>query len=98
PVIRALSSVVVVALTAGQGGAAEQAVPLRGGMVIDRSITVRPGTYTLAASADLARPAITIRGAEVTVDFSGAVLRGGPDGADPDAYAGVGILVDGGSH
>ena len=66
-------------------------------MVIDRSITVRPGTYRLAASADLKTPAITIRGENVTVDFNGATLVGSPDGTDPDQFAGVAILVDGGS-
>ena len=64
-------------------------------MVIDRSMTVRPGTYRLAASPDVARPAITIRGENITVDFNGAVLAGGPDNVDPDGYAGR-ILIDGG--
>ena len=50
--------------------------PLEAGMVIDRSVTIRPGTYRLAASPDLARPAITIRGENITVDFNGAVARG----------------------
>jgi hypothetical protein len=77
---------------------AQRAVPLRAGMVIDRSVTIRPGTYRLAAAADLKTPAITIRGEHITVDFNGAVLAGGADLADPDTYAGVGILIDGGSH
>jgi nitrous oxidase accessory protein NosD len=59
-------------------------------------MAIRPGRYQLPASADLKTPAITIRGDDITVDFGGAVLAGGPDGADPDTYAGVGILVDGG--
>ncbi len=71
-------------------------VPLEAGMVIDRSVTIRPGTYRLPASPDLARPAVTIRGENITVDFNGAVLAGGPELADPDGYAGVGILIEGG--
>jgi nitrous oxidase accessory protein NosD len=67
-------------------------------MVIERSVTIRPGTYRLAAGADLKTPAITIRGDHITVDFNGAVLAGGADLADPDTYTGVGILIDGGSH
>ena len=50
------------------------------------------------ASADLTRPAVTIRGENITVDFNGAVLAGGPEFADPGRYAGVGILIDGGRN
>lgn len=71
-------------------------VPLKAGMIIERSVTIRPGTYRLVASPDLARPAITIRGENITVDFNGAVIAGGPDGADPDGSAGVGMLIEGG--
>jgi parallel beta-helix repeat protein len=66
-------------------------------MVITQSVTIRPGTYRLPASADLTTPAITIRGDNITVDFNGAGLAGGPDGADPNTYAGIGVLIDGGS-
>ena len=65
-------------------------------MVIDRSVTIRPGTYRLA-SKDLDTPAIVIRGENITVDFNGAVLASGPNDADPDSYSGTGILIDGGS-
>ncbi len=68
------------------------------GMVIDRSITVRPGVYRLPASADLQTPAITIRGQNITIDFNGATLVGSADAADPDTFAGVGILIDGGTQ
>jgi nitrous oxidase accessory protein NosD len=75
---------------------AQTTVPLRRGMVIDRSVSIRPGTYRLSASIDLSQPAIVIRGEDITVDFGGAVLAGGPDDADPDSFAGVGVLIDGG--
>ena len=72
-------------------------VPLAAGMVIDRSVTIRPGTYRLTASTDLARSVITVRGENITIDFNGAVLTGGPELANPDTYTGVGLLIDGGS-
>ena len=79
------------------GTQARQPVPLRAGMTITESVTIRPGVYRFTAAEDLKTPAITIRGDNITVDFNGAVLAGGPDDADPDTYAGVGILIDGGS-
>ena len=67
-------------------------------MVIDHSVVIQPGTYRLGGTANLNSPAITIRGEDVTVDFNGAALVGGPEDADPDSYEGVGLLVDGGRH
>jgi nitrous oxidase accessory protein NosD len=75
--------------------AVPQAIPLASGMVIDHSVVIRPGRYELM-SADLDRPAIRITGENITVDFNGAELIGSPASADPDTFAGTGILVDGG--
>jgi nitrous oxidase accessory protein NosD len=72
-------------------------MPLTAGMVIERSITVRPGEYRLSSSADLQTPAITIRGENITIDFNGATLAGAAQAADPDTFAGVGVLIDGAS-
>jgi parallel beta-helix repeat protein len=88
---------VLVALGGGVGHA-QRLTPLAAGMVIDRSTTIRPGTYQLSAPDNLTTPAITIRGNDITIDFNGATLLGSPQGADPDTMAGVGILVNGGSH
>lgn len=77
--------------------AAPAPVSLKAGMVIDRSITVKPGTYRFRASDDLKTPALIVRGNNITIDFNGAVLAGSSDDADPDTMAGVGILIDGGS-
>jgi nitrous oxidase accessory protein NosD len=77
--------------------AARQTVPLTPGMVIERSITVRPGTYHIPASADLKIPAITVRGENIVIDFNGATLLGSREDVDPDQFAGVGVLVEGGS-
>ena len=72
--------------------------PLEAGMVIERSVTIRPGTYRLSSPADPTRPALTIRGDNITVDFNGAVLTGGPEAADPDVYTGIGVLIEGGRN
>ena len=54
-------------------GQSRDVVPLEAGMILDRSVTIRPGTYRLSAPEDLARPVITVRGEGITVDFNGAV-------------------------
>ena len=66
-------------------------------MVIDKSVRIRPGTYRLT-SPDLSAPVITIRGDDLVVDLSGVTLEGGEPFADPDKYAGLGILIDGGRN
>src|SRR5687768_13171993 len=66
-------------------------------MVITRTTTLPAGTYMLS-SADLDRPAITIRGSNLTVDFKDVVLRGAPADADPDTFTGLAVLVDGGEN
>ena len=82
----------------GGTGQAQRLTLLTPGMVVDHSVTIKPGSYLLASAADLTTPAITIRGTDIVVDFNGATLLGSPRGADPDTMAGVGILVEGGSH
>ena len=79
-------------------GQAQQTLPLTQGMIIDHSVTIRPGEYRLAASEDLSIPAITIRGQGIIVDFNGATMVGSLPAADPDSFAGVAVLVDGGSQ
>ncbi len=81
--------------------ARREAVPtvaLHSGMVITRSVRVRPGTYRLTAPASLDSAAITIRGDDVTVDFAGARLVGLAPEADPDQARGVAIRIEGGSR
>ncbi len=69
-------------------------IGLTTGLVIDRSVRVRPGVYRLA-SPGLDRPAVTIRGDGLTIDMSGVTIEGGAPFADPDTYRGVGIQVAG---
>ena len=87
---------VLAALTVS--GQSRGLVRLEAGMLIERSMSIRPGTYRFSASPDLTRPAIAIRGENITVDFNGAVLVGGPEAADPDGArieaAGLMLQVD----
>ena len=92
-----LPAAIALVMLAGIGHT-QALVPLTPGMVIDRSVTIRPGVYALAASADLKRPAVTIRGENLTVDFNGARLEGSPGDRDPDTFAGVGVFIEGGSR
>jgi parallel beta-helix repeat protein len=92
--LSALLALVVVALTAPHPLAQSRPVA---GMVVTRTMTVPAGTYTLV-SPDLQRPAITIRGSNITVDFKDVVLRGAPASADPDTFTGLAVLVDGGEN
>lgn len=81
---------------AGQGAPRE--VALRAGMVITQSVRIRPGTYRLPAPAGTDRPLVTIRGRNITVDFTGVELEGTSPSADPDAAQGLAIRIDGGEN
>jgi nitrous oxidase accessory protein NosD len=80
-------------MTEAQGPAVN---PTRG-MVIARSVTVRPGVYRLS-STSLDTPVIVIRGDDVTVNLTGVQLVGAREEDAPDRAAGLAILVDGGSN
>jgi nitrous oxidase accessory protein NosD len=71
--------------------------PLRPGTVIERSTTFRPGKYALS-STSLDAPILVIRGRDLTVDLTGVELIGTPDGADPDRFMGLALLVEGGDR
>ena len=68
----------------------------RAGLVITRSVKIKPGVYRLPATGEA--PILTVRGTGVDVDFQGAILEGADPAADPDAFHGTGILVEGGSQ
>ncbi len=87
----------LMALGAPLGAAAEQVVTLTPGMVIDHSVTVKPGKYRLP-SASLDAPAMTVRGSYITIDLTGVTIEGGEPFADPDGYTGTGILIDGAAN
>jgi Periplasmic copper-binding protein (NosD)/PA14 domain len=71
-------------------------IALTAGLVIDRSVVVRPGRYRLAPPPGDS-VAVRIRGAGVTVDFQGAVLEGTDPAVDDDARSGIGILIEEGT-
>ncbi len=78
--------------------AAQATVVLRPGLVITHSVRVIPRHYRLPAPASLDSAAVTIRGENIVVDFSGATLDGSAPGASPDLAAGVAIRVEGGHN
>jgi nitrous oxidase accessory protein NosD len=83
---------------APQAGSAQPAItPSKPGLVIQKSTAIRPGKYTLA-STGIEAPVLTIRGHDITVDLTGVELVGAPDNVDPDRFAGLAILVDGGER
>lgn len=94
--VRRLTRTLLLLLALAATAPVPRDVPLTHGMVIDRSITVRTGTYRLAGTDG--RPALTIRGSDITIDFNGAVLAGAAGDADPDGFSGIGILIDGGRN
>jgi nitrous oxidase accessory protein NosD len=67
------------------------------GTVISKTARIPAGTYELK-SVDREHPAFVIRGSNLTVDFTGVTLLGGKADADPDTYAGLAVLVDGGEN
>ncbi len=74
---------------------AQDTVDLTSGMVITRSVVVRPGEYRLRpAASDSA--VIRVRGSGITLDLSAAALIGTPEDAPPDQASGIGILIEGG--
>lgn len=77
---------------------AQQNVPITTGMVITHSVHITPGTYRMPAPASLDSAVITIRGDNITVDFSGAALEGSAVTDDPDKAAGVAIRIEGGRN
>ena len=86
-----------IALSAGKPADAQNAVQLTSGMVIEQNRVIRRGVYRLP-SATLESPAIVIRGSNIDLDLAGVELVGAPDGAPPDRFAGLAILIDGGEH
>ncbi len=76
---------------------AQEIVPVRAGMVVDKATTVRNGSYRLP-SAELTAPVITVRGSNIDLDLSGVELVGSANSATPDKFAGLAIFIDGGEN
>ncbi|RYG49012.1 hypothetical protein EON79_02705 [bacterium] len=67
---------------------------LKPGTVIDHSVRIAARAYSLP-SASLEKPALTVQGDGITVDFNGAELRGTPLTVDPDRREGLALRVIG---
>lgn len=71
-------------------------IELRPGMLITRSVRVKPGEYLLSSSDEAGiSGAVTVRGRGITVDMTGVVLRGTPATVEPNERKGTGIFVEG---
>jgi len=68
----------------------------RSGLIITRSVRIRPGTWRLPVPADSAL--ITVSGDDITLDFTGATLEGLAPDADPDGAAGIAVRIEGGRN
>lgn len=71
-----------------------QPASLQLGMVIDKSVTVKPAVYRLSALDAIKSPVLTIHGENITIDFHGATMEGTPQDTPPDRRTGLAILVD----
>jgi parallel beta-helix repeat protein len=89
-----LTAAVLFVMLPGERAAASKPVPLKRGMVITHSVTIKKGNYVLNSSS-LDRPVIQITGHDIVVDFNGAVLQGSNDKNRPDEFYGTGVMVTG---
>src|SRR5688500_2713344 len=64
-------------------------------MVIRKSISFKKGEYSLPNTDETGNAAITILGDNITVDFSGATIRGTLATVEPDQRRGTAIRVKG---
>ncbi len=96
--MRIPASVVVVSLLAASRLESQDApgpVAWTPGMVVTRSVALRPGEW-LAPAGDSA--AIVVRGDGITLDLTGVELVGSDDRAHPDRFSGTAIRIEGGRN
>ena len=60
-----------------------------------QTIPTKPGEYLKPSDASLQRPAYSVAGNDITLDFKGVVLRGSAKGVEPDQRGGLGVRVSG---
>jgi len=72
-------------------------IDLRPGLVITRSVVIRPAPYRLQPVATDS-VVIRIKGDGIDVNFAGSMLIGAPYAADPDRGKGIGVLIEGGRN
>jgi parallel beta-helix repeat protein len=90
-----LTAAVLSVILPAEGTAGSKPVPLKKGMVITHSVTIKKANYGLNASGALDHPVITISGNDIVVDFNGAVLMGSNDKKRPDEFYGTGVMISG---
>ncbi len=93
-VARAVSLAIVCSAALRAQGTTE----LKRGLVIKKSTTITRRNYRIAADATLDSAVIVVRGDDIILDLNGAILQGADPASDPDQFAGVAILVDGGRN
>lgn len=89
-----LGAALALALLCGAVARGDDAVPIPGDdFVVRGTVKIRPGVYRVAdRNGD---GVIHVRGDGAKLDLTGVTLLGAEDGALPDAFAGVGVSVDG---
>ncbi len=92
---RILVTVCVLFLAGSSHAWAQAKIRLVPGVIIDRSASIEADHYRIPSDST---GAVIIRGDNITIDFSGAVLDGARTGQSPDAFAGVGIRIEGGAN
>ncbi|HET9429931.1 MAG TPA: right-handed parallel beta-helix repeat-containing protein, partial [Chitinophagaceae bacterium] len=63
------------------------------GMKISRTMKIKKGVYKIDAHGGLDKPVILIEGNDIVVDFNNAELRGSNRFKNPDAFAGLALLI-----
>jgi len=71
----------------------QSAASLVSGSQLTRTQTIARGEYALASLGD--KPALVIKGNNITVDCNRAIFRGTPATAEPDQRVGIGIEIIG---
>lgn len=80
------------------GVALQAQVVVKRGMRITKSVKLRKGVYTVNGFDSLNKGAIVIQGDNITVDFNNAIIKGSSGKTLPDAFYGVGIVINGGKN
>lgn len=96
--MRLLLPLTLLLATAAPVSAQDGRVVPRKGLVITRSAVFAPGEYRIRADTSLDAAVIVVRGSDIVLDLTGVELVGAQPGTDPDAGAGLAILVDGGRN
>lgn len=77
------------------GSQAAPPLVLKAGMVIRQSVQVKKDIYLLNAPDSINQSLLVVEGDNITVDFSGAELRGSNNTSFPNQYYGLAILIKG---